>query len=110
MNKAEKQILRDTIYHVAHHNKHLWWELKHQIFDYGYQSHYPRQEEFDLVAERALTRLGLHEKQVLVVEWRKRNPTQSDVSDEQVMHSYVPLIIEEVVMRATTAAYRTINW
>jgi len=110
MNKAEKQILRETIFHVAHHNKHLWWELKHQIFDHGYQSYYPRQGEFDLVAERALMRLGSHQKHALVVEWRKCNPTQSDVADEQVVLAYAPLIIEEVVMRATTAAYRTINW
>ncbi|MDX6012845.1 hypothetical protein [Cupriavidus necator] len=110
MNKAEKKILRDVIFYVAHHNKYLWWELKRQILDSGYQIFYPRQGEFDLVAEGALMRLRSHEKQALILEWQKSNVDHSEVTSEQIVLSYVPLIIEEVVKRATTAAYRTTNW
>lgn len=110
MNKVEKKILRDVVRHVAHHNRYLWWELKRQIWDFGYQTYYPRQGEFYGVAERALMRLGQHEKQALIAEWRKANVDRADVPDERTVLSYAPLIVEEVVKRATTAAYRTTNW
>lgn len=110
MNRTEKKILREVIFRVAHHNKYLWWELKWQIWDHGFQTYYPRQGEFDQVAERALKALGVPEKQAMILEWRRANVNQSELPEEQIVLSYVPLVIEEVVKRATTAAYRTTNW
>lgn len=109
MNRAEKKILRQVIFCVAHHNKYLWWEIKRQIWDHGFQVYYPRQGEFDQAAERALKALGTPERQALVLEWRNANAHQLETPEEIVL-SYVPLVIEEVVKRATTAAYRTTNW
>jgi len=84
--------------------------LKRQIWDGGFQTYYPRQGEFDRAAARALKGLNFSEKQALVVEWRKSNPHQLDWTEEQIVLGYVPLVIEEVVTRATAAAYRTTNW
>jgi hypothetical protein len=55
-------------------------------------------------------RLGQQEKQALIAEWRKANADRADVPDERAVLSYAPLIVEEVVKRAATAAYRTTNW
>lgn len=110
MNRAEKKILRKVIFHVAHHNKYLWWEIKRQIWDHGFQVFYPRQGEFDQAAVRALKALGTPERQALVLEWRKAHAHQLETPEEQILLSYVPLVIEEVIQRATTAAYRTTNW
>lgn len=110
MNKAEKKMLREVIFRVAHHNKYLWWELKRQIWDHGLQAYYPRQGDFDQTAERTLKALGTTERRALAFEWRKANAHQLDWSEERIVLSYVPVVIEEVVKRATTAAYRTTNW
>lgn len=58
MNTIEKRILKDVIYRVAHHNKNLWWALKWQIWDSGFQTYYPHQGELEQIAERALIALG----------------------------------------------------
>ena len=110
MNRAEKKILKDLILRVAHHDNYLWWELKRQIWDGGFQTYYPRQSEFDHATERALMALSEPEKQALLGEWRKRHDSPADWTDEKIVLSYAPLVIDEIVRRATLAAYRTVNW
>ena len=51
MNKPAKNILRKLVDDVAHHDENLWWELKRQIFNYGFDTHYPYEEEFRFPAE-----------------------------------------------------------
>lgn len=58
MNRTESKILRDVIKRVASHNTHAWWELKCQILELGFQTHYPIQDEFRRPAERELLALS----------------------------------------------------
>ena len=110
MNKSEKKILRKVIYNVAHDNENLWWELKHQIFDFGYQTYYPLQDEFRSAAEHALKSMSVSDQKLLVDEWRKAKPTRAELPDSKIILAYVAMIIEEVVGRARSAAYRTVSW
>jgi hypothetical protein len=111
LNKAERKILRTVIHNVAHHNKDLWWELKREIWDRGYQTVYwSMGVEYLDAAERALKRLTPSEKQALIGEWGKANPTDAELPDSKIVLSYALLIVEEVVERARSAAYRTTNW
>ena len=110
MTRNEKRILRSAINAVAHHNKALWWELKRQVFDYGDQSYYPRQSEYELPARRVVAGLSNVAKTALFVEWRNAKPRRPDCTDEQILAYYTQLIVEEIVGRARVAAYTTSNW
>lgn len=110
MNRKEKRILRNAIRAVAHHNPNAWWELKSQIFNYGYQFYYPVQGDFDRPAERVITCLSEAEKEELINEWKTAIPQRTDLSDPEILSKYGRLIVEEVVKRARAAAYRTKNW
>lgn len=110
MTKNEKRILRDAIKHVAHHNAYAWWDLKRQIFEGGFQSYYPVQGDFDEPAKRAIDRLSKEERQDLLAEWRKSAGRDSAFNEKQILETYARMIVEEVVARASVAAYRTIHW
>lgn len=105
-----KKILSRLVYAVAHHNKNLWWELKRQIFDFGYQAYYPRQDEFKFAAKHVRTNLAPSDQKILIDEWRKNHPNYKDHPDIEVLISYVPVLIDQVVKRARSAAHRTNNW
>lgn len=110
MTKATKKILSRLIYAVAHHDKNLWWELKRQIFDTGYQAYYPWEGEFESAAKRALANLPKSDQSVLIDEWRRNRPNDENVPNTKILLSYVPVIVEQVVERARSAAYRTKDW
>lgn len=110
MTPAEKRILRDAIKTVVHHNPHAWWELKRQIFDWGHQSYYPRQDDFLATAERSVRLLSAEAKQQLHELQVRQRPGHTETTDEMLVKAYAPLVVEEVVRRATIAAHRTINW
>jgi hypothetical protein len=110
MNRNEKRILRNAINAVAHHNSNAWWELKRQIFDFGYQSYYPMQGEFDGPAECVIAGQSNAVKESLLKEWRNAKPPRADLSDSEIIATYARLIVEEVVNRARSAAHRTENW
>ena len=79
MNKAEKKILRRVIHEVTHHNKHVRWELKREIFDGGYQTYYHWQREFVDAARVALESLSPSERDALIEEWRKKSPGRAEL-------------------------------
>lgn len=110
MNRNEKRILRTKINAVAHHDSNAWWELKRQIFDFGYQSYYPMQGDFDGPAEREIAGLSDAAKEYLIKEWKNAKPPRTDLSDSKILMTYAHLIVEEVVKRARVAAHRTENW
>jgi hypothetical protein len=110
MTRNEKRILRPAINAVAHHNKDLWWELKREIFDCGFQSYVPRQSDFDLPAKRVVAGLSDVVKASLFDEWRNAMPSRPKWTDEQILDYYALLIVEEIVERARVAAYSTSNW
>lgn len=110
MTPKEKQILRPAIRWVVRHDKHAWMELKREIWDSGYQSYYDSQGDFLNAATRAVKGLSPEEKSELMVEWKKANPQQGVYSEVSFIAAYTLLILEEVIERARTAAYRTVNW
>lgn len=110
MTKAEKKLLRNVIRNVAHHDKDRWWELKREIFDRGYQPEYYSLGDYLRPAEFELKHLSVPEQQALIGEWRKANPTNVELSNLQIVLGYVFPILQEVVERARSAAYRTNNW
>lgn len=110
MTRNEKRILQGVIKAIANHNSNAWWELKRQIFDYGYQSYYPIQGEYDHPAQHRVNRLSVEKKIALIAEWQSVVPSRAELSDDAILAAYARLIVEEVINRARIAAYRTTNW
>jgi len=110
MNRTEARILREATRDVAHHNKHLWWELKRQIWDFGYQSYFPHQGEYELPAKRAVNHLPEQSLDELRLEYCAQYMDEPSPSREHLVEHYAMLMIEEIVRRAGIAAYRTENW
>lgn len=109
MNHAERSVLSPVLRRVREVHGHAWWELKRQIWDGGFQPYYPMQGEFELPAKRALERLDSQRTTLLQSQWRAKHPKET-FSAEAVVQHYVYIAIEELVKRATQAAYRTSNW
>ena len=110
MNRSEKKLLRRTIHFAAHEDENLWWELKRQIFDFGYEFHYPTEYDFAPAVRAGLNRLSPSERGALIMEWKNARPQRAELSDSQIMSAYEGMMIEEIVERARSAAYRTPNW
>jgi hypothetical protein len=109
MNRAEREILGPSIKRVRNTSPHLWWELKRQIWDFGSQAFYPRQGEYDIPARRALAALDESAVVRLTAEWQRQNPGAQPTKDK-VLSYYEAVVIEEIVRRASIAAYRTNEW
>lgn len=110
MTPEQKRILQPVYKLVAHHNKHVWWELKREIFDSGYQAQYHWALDFLRPAERALKRLPEADKEILIAEWNRVNTDDVSRTDDLVLSIYEAIVVEEVVRRAEIASNRTINW
>jgi hypothetical protein len=108
MTQEEKRILKTTIKAIIEHNSNLWWELKRQIFDMGYQPSYPVQDEYRGPIEAALTRLNPLDRAQLVAEWIR--PEKASYTEGQIISTYGLMVLEEIVERARSAASRTMNW
>lgn len=110
MTPLQRNILGPLVKKVSHHDKHLWWELKREIFDRGYQPHYMREFEFTESAKACLDKLSSVEISQLAKEWKRDDPQNFDESDAKLLAFYTSIIVEEVVRRAFVAAKRTVNW
>lgn len=110
MNRAERKVLREIIRFAIQHNKHLWWELKRNIWESGFQSYYPLQSEYDQSVRNAISSLSPSELQDLRVLYMTKFPDRPSPSDENLTTHYVTVVIEEIVWRAGLAAYRTVHW
>jgi len=110
MTRLERAALSETLGALVRHDAHLWWELKRQIFDWGYSTAYPRQFEYETPAKGLLLNLSNEWKEILHQEWPKWNHRYTDRNDSSLISIYLPLVIEEIVRRATVAANRTENW
>jgi hypothetical protein len=109
MTRTEQQILGSTIKAICRHNSYLWWELKRQIWDGGYQPFYPRQSEYEDRISRAIGKFDEATLDALGREW-KRYSSSAETAPEAVRAYYEAVVMEEVVRRATAAAYRTVHW
>jgi hypothetical protein len=109
MNRIERSVLSPVVRLVCKFNRNVWWELKRQIWDLGFQTYYPWQDDYFEPARKAMARLDETSLAVLTEECMKRSPKQ-DFTPDQVRDYYANLVVEEVVKRATVAAYRTVEW
>ena len=109
MNRSERTLLSPLIKRVCKSYPNAWWELKRQIWDGGYQPYYPSQDEFRNAAYRALDRLDTERAASLAEQYTRQHPGTVP-TPIQIREYYVHVIIEEVVKRATAAAYRTVEW
>jgi hypothetical protein len=109
VNRTERSVLTPVIKRLRKQNPHVWWELKRQIWDGGFQPYYPMQGEFEFPATRALERLDIERLGILRNEWERRHPGKAPDTAAVICH-YVAVIQEELVKRATLAAYRTTHW
>jgi hypothetical protein len=88
----------------------VWWELKREIFDRGYQSQYQWALDFSQPADRALKALPECDKSILVADWKKGHSADTPLSDDAILKIYSAVVVEEVVRRAVIASNRTCNW
>jgi hypothetical protein len=109
MTRVERKILFPAIKRVRLFNSNVWWELKWEVWDSGYQSHYRIQDEYIKPAQRALAHLPNDQLNVLIEEWARQHP-EIEATDLIVKDHYSSVIVEEIVRRACIAAYRTIEW
>jgi hypothetical protein len=109
MNRIERSVLSASIKAIREHNRNLWWELKRQIWDGGFQAYYPRQGEYEIPTRQVLNRIDLRSFSLLEQEWSKAHPGERPHRDVVLRH-YEAAIIEELVRRATIAAYQTNEW
>lgn len=107
MTKAERRIVGRVATNVRKLHPNAWWELKRQIWDGGFQSFYPAQQEFDCLIEQMLRCLPASEIAVLGGESRVDGET---LATENWVTHYRYMVTEEVVRRAGVAAYRTEHW
>ena len=110
MTSVQRRLLRSVFFSVAHHDGNLWWELKREIFDDGYQSQYHWALDFIQPAERALKMLSVTDRATLVAEWKKTNSDGIERTEEVIFEIYAAIVVEEVVRRAAIASNRTITW
>ncbi|MBS0391683.1 MAG: hypothetical protein JSR23_11155 [Proteobacteria bacterium] len=110
MNRTELRILRRAIKLVAHHNENLWWELKHQIWDFGYQTYYPLQGEYEFPAKQAVSKLPEEALQELHLTYTTQLKHDQPIDRDQLIEYYAAVMIEEIVRRAGIAGYRTVDW
>ena len=97
---------------MVRHNKHVWWDLKHQIFESGGSGAgvYHWVSMYKELARHFIGSLSTHDKTILVAEWRRDNTEVTTSSDEHILGLYDAIIAEEIFRRAEIASNRTINW
>jgi len=110
MNLKEKKLLSKTIKSLIKHNSDLWWELKMQADQYGYQTSYPRQFEYEQPIRAFIKNLPAQDKVELFNEAIKRCSSNKLSVEDFLQQTYVLEIIEEIGRRAVIAARRTENW
>lgn len=110
MSKVERRILRFLVKAIIRVNRNAWSELKWQIYDGGFQSYYPAQDDFASAAEHSISRLTSETRDELRIAWKSDVPSRPSLDEEHFEAIYARLVVEEIVERARVAAYRTIHW
>ena len=110
MNKTEWRILQKLATAIVHSNRVAWDQLKWEIYDYGYQSNYPAQSFFENTAREVLKHLSDFEQRKLIQLWNNSSPKRANLSDDEIHDRNAQMILEQIMARARSAAYRTINW
>lgn len=112
LTPEQRRILGPRIKAMVHHNKHVWWELKRQLFDSGSSGAgvYHWESVYRELAHHFIGALSDEDKTILVTEWRRENIEQASSGDETILKFYGAIVGEEIVRRAEIASNRTINW
>ncbi|MDQ1267431.1 MAG: hypothetical protein QG567_2425 [Campylobacterota bacterium] len=106
MIKIEREILSKKITAMTKCHKYLWQMLKEQIAYYGYQDYYPAQDFFTKPVDFLVATLDESEKKILIDAWKKELQRAQFETDEEYLSQYKLFVMEELVNRATKAAYR----
>jgi hypothetical protein len=109
VSREEKAVLWPIVKRLRLAYPHAWSALKRETWDRGFQFHYHFQAEFDVPAKKALSKLSEIHAEVLRLAWSRRN-AMKEVNWAEVVDDYSYVIVQELVHRATIAAYRTDNW
>ena len=112
MTPEQRRVLGPRIKAMVRHNKHVWWELKRQIFESGGGGAgvYHWESVYRDLAHHFIGALSNQDKAVLVAEWRRENVEAALSSDEVILTAYGGLMAEEIVRRAEIASNRTTCW
>ena len=112
MTPEQRRVLGPPIKAMVRHNKHVWWELKRQIFESGVDGAgvYHWESLYRDLAHHFIGTLSNQDKAILVAEWRYENAEAAMSSDEVILTTYVGVIAGEIVRRAEIASNRTICW
>jgi len=111
MTPEQRRVLGPSIKAMVRHNKHVWWELKRQIFESGAAAGAHHWESiYKNLAHHFIGTLTDQDKAILVTEWRRENMEEISSSDEGVLIIHSAIVAEEIVRRAEIASNRTINW
>jgi hypothetical protein len=110
MNRTEAQLLREATKSAIRKREWLWWELKRQAFDFGYQSSYPLESDYQPIAEKAISLLPTEVMEKLREIYTSQHKNEPAISDESLIQHYAALMVEEIIRRACVAANRTIHW
>lgn len=105
MTKIERTILSSEISQMIKENRTNWQNLKEEISQNGYQSHYSSQEYFDMPIKYIILSLSKNEKQSLISEWKNRKERILFDSDQKYLKQYELFVMEELVSRASKATY-----
>jgi len=112
MTPEQRRVLGPRIKAMVRHNKHVWWELKRQIFESGGGGagvcHW--ESVYRDLARHFIENLSAQDKTTLVDEWRRKNSEKKYSSDEAILKFYDAIVGEEIVRRAEIASNRTICW
>lgn len=110
VTRKELDILRSAITRVARHDPFAWNRLKWETWEYGNRDHYSAEELFYVAAESTIDSLPGNDKEALCRLWRDSHPARAQDEDHAILNAYAGIIVEKIVERARSAAYRTINW
>ena len=84
--------------------------LKLEIWETGFHVNYQMQGEFRNMAEKNIDALDEASINELKTAYQDRHHNAKDITKQSLVLKYAGEVIEEIVKRATRAAYRTTNW
>jgi hypothetical protein len=100
-------MLGPVIKAVIRARPYVWQRLKYEIFNYGNQTGYPAEFELYPVIDRLMDQFDEATRVGLVEAWLAAKPRRRNLSDDEILLSYRAMIVEVIVQRAETAAYRS---
>ncbi len=103
MTQDQRKILRPLASVIIRGAKHEWWELKRQIFEFGYQSGYPAESLFTANVKRAVQSLSNKDRALVT-------PHKPDANFRDLNEKIARMLHGIILERARVASARMENW